>query len=129
VGELQYTKLPSEYTVALPQDTLSVVVYMNTWIRLKERIRKCKRGVSFWEGLLWTMVGVLLPSAVSGYLDFRDQKTFAITPWMVVAAVSLAVGAIARIGLVQSITHETDSVEAILAEMEEIQVRFTRSPQ
>jgi hypothetical protein len=80
MAEPQYAKLQAEYTVALPQDTLSVVVYMNTWVRLKDRVRKCRHGVGIWERLLWTMVGVFITSAVSAFKDYRSARYFSITP-------------------------------------------------
>ncbi len=129
MAESGLQKLQAEYTVALPQDTLSVVVYMNTWVRLKGRIRKCRHGVGVWESLLWTMVGVFIPSAVSGLSDYHNARYFSITPWMLMAAISFVAAVIAAFGLRQAISHETDSIDAILSEMEEIQARFTKAPQ
>jgi len=129
MAEPQYAKLQTEYTVALPQETLSVIVYMNTWVRLKERVRKSRRGVNHWASLLWTAVGVFVTCAIPAYQEYLTARHFSITPWTLFAAVSLVAAIIAFFGLQQSISHETDSIEAILSEMEEIQGRFARPPQ
>jgi cytochrome bd-type quinol oxidase subunit 2 len=131
--ESQLAKLPTEYTVLVPQDTLSVVVYMNTWVRLKERVRRCRRGVNVWESLFWTVVGVFVPSAVSAYLKYQADAATAsatvINLWMVISAVCLITAILALIALRQSLSHESESIDAILDEMEEIQGRFTQVPQ
>jgi hypothetical protein len=75
------------------------------------------------------MVGVFITSAVSAFQDYHSAGYCSITPWTLVASLSFVAGFIAFWGLRQSISHETDSIESILSEMEEIQGRFTRSPQ
>jgi len=76
------------------------------------------------------MIGIFIPSVVSAYLDYQAQPAnkFTITPWMVVTLVSLVAAMLSAVGLTQSVKQETDSIDAVMAEMEEIQIRFTRAP-
>ncbi len=79
------------------------------------------------------MLGVFVPSVVSAYqqykADIAANASAYINAWMLIAAVSFGVGLCSLIALCQSISHEHESIDSILAEMEEIQIRFTRTPQ
>ena len=113
---------------ATPTDTMALSVYMSTWVRLKDRVRHCQRGVTFWESLFWTSLGIVVTSGVPAYLDFVSQTKFTITPWMFVTAIFFVSAVLGAIASRQARKHEADSVEAILAEMEEIQARFSTPP-
>jgi hypothetical protein len=123
------SKVPSEYTIAVPSDTMALPVYMNTWARIKQQVTNCKRGVSFWGSLFPTFLGVLVSSAVPAFIDVANgikAPQFAITPWMVAFVVSLAIEILSFKAYADALNHESQSVQTILDEMEELQSRFTK---
>jgi hypothetical protein len=126
----QPTFVPSGYTIASQTDTMSLPVYMNTWVRLREKVRGCRRGVGFWGSFFPTVLGVFLSTIVPTYLDIADEiskRMFSITPWMVAFLLSLVAGLLSRRAYLDALRHEDESIKSIVDEMEELQARFTRA--
>ena len=124
-----FTKLPYEYTIATPSDTMALPIYMSTWTRIKQQVRECRRGVSFWGMLFPTLLGVALSSIVPAILDFKAQPKdtpLALTWWMLVFLLSGVAVLLSFKAYRDALNHEAQSIQSIVSEMEELQSRFTR---
>jgi drug/metabolite transporter (DMT)-like permease len=104
------------------QTTRGVAMSITRWNRLKKRIRKCKREMNWWSGFAWTLLGVFIPSAVQAIQD--NKQTWNLTLWSLLAIVSFLASAVCFFGYAQAARQESDSLESVLEEMEEIEVAF-----
>ena len=49
------------------------------WVRLKKRIRKCKREVNTWGGFAFTLLGIGIPCAIQEIANYQ-ARTHATPP-------------------------------------------------
>lgn len=100
------------------------------WVRLKKRIRKCKREVNTWGGFAFTLLGIGIPCAIQEIANYQ-ARTHATPPrdwtpsiWGIAALMAFILAIACFFGYAQARDTEADSLDSVLEEMDEIESGF-----
>jgi hypothetical protein len=102
------------------------------WNRLKARMRSCKRTLDPWGVAASVSFGIFTTAIGPAISDYAQTPAAGTPPpgngWVVVAAVSVVGLILSSLAYLSTRRVETDSIEAIVAEMDEMQAEYDSKP-